>query len=99
AADRSLLRVTWNHRFAQGASGLLRPALWRETEPRDPGRGDAGLKGRFCQRGAGDHRARRCGAVPESELPDSRLWIPDGRWRDPIGTLGADAAILRGGRA
>ncbi len=36
---------------------------------------------------------------PQSELTDPCLWIPDGRRRDPLGAVGADAAILRSGRA
>ena len=34
---------------------------------------------------------------PESELSDSRLRLPDGGRRDPLGALGADAAVFRGG--
>ena len=57
----------------------------------------ATLGRRFRQRGAGDHRARRRRAVPQSELSHSRLRLPDGGRRDPLGALGTDAAVFRGG--
>ena len=92
AADRPLFRLARHHRPAQGAGGLLRAALRREAQPRDPDRRDAGLEGRLCQRGAGDHRAGRRRAGAQSELSDPRLRLPDGGRRDPLGAVGADAA-------
>ena len=96
APYRPLLRLARDHGPAQGAGRLLRPPFRGQAQPRNPDRGDARLQGRLCQRSPGDHRARRRGAVSEPELSDPRIWISDGRRRDPLGALGADAAILRG---
>ena len=74
-------------------------AFWRQAQSGHPDRRDAGLEGGFCQRRAGDHRAGRRRAVPQSELSDPRLRLPDGGRRDPLGAVGTDAAILRGGGA
>ena len=80
---------------AQGAGGLLRPPLRREARPRHPGRRDARLEGRLRQHGAGDHRAGRRGAVPEPDLPDPRLRLPDGRRHDPRDAGQAGRRLLR----
>jgi alanine-synthesizing transaminase len=51
------------------AGGLLRAPLRREAQSRHPDRRDAGLEGRLCQCGAGDHRAGRRRAVPNPSYP------------------------------
>ncbi len=81
-------------RAAPRAGGLLRAPLRREAQSRDADRRHARLQGRLCQRGAGDHRARRRGAGARSELSDPRLRLPDGGRRDPLGAVGADARVL-----
>ena len=37
--------------------------------------------------------------VPNPELSDPRLRVPDGRRRHPLGAVGSDAAVFRGARA
>ena len=81
-------------RPAPRAGRLLRAPLRREAQSRHPGRRHARLQGRLRQRGAGDHRAGRRRAGAQSELSDPRLRLPDGRRRDPLGAVGADAEFL-----
>ena len=56
-----------------------------KPQSRHADRGHARLQGRLCQRRSGDHGAGRCRAVPEPELSDSRIRLPDGGRRDPLG--------------
>ena len=63
---------------------LLRPPLRREAQPRHAGRRDARLQGRLRQHGAGDHRARRRGPVPEPDLSDPRLRLHHVGRRHPL---------------
>jgi len=91
AADRSLLRVARNYRFAQGAGGLLRPALWRETEPRYPYRGDAGSKEGFANVAQAITAPGDVVLCPNPSYPIHAFGFLMAGRRDPIGTLGADA--------
>src|SRR5260370_4793998 len=99
ASERPLLPLTPPHPLPPTPTGPFPPPVRRQTQPGDPDRGDAGLEGGLCQCRPGDHRAWGRGSLSQPELSDSCLWISDGRRRDPRGTLGADAAILPGGRA
>ncbi len=58
---------------SRGITGLRKaqaayyaPAFRREAQSGNPDRRHAGLEGRLCQRGAGDHRARRRRAVSQT---------------------------------
>ena len=84
-----LLGLARHQRAPQGAGRLLRPPLRREARPEHPGHRHHRLQGRLRQHGAGDHRAGRRGALPEPELPDPRLRLPDGGRRDPLAAGGA----------
>ena len=72
-----LARASPGLRRAQAAYYARRFGV--KLNPETPGGRDARLEGRLRQHGAGDHRARRRDPGAQSELPDPRVRLPDGR--------------------
>ena len=99
AAHRPLFVLARHSGPAQGAGVLLRPPLRREAQSRHAGGRDARLEGGLRQRGAGDLGAGRRRALPEPELPDPCLRLPDGGRRDPLGAGRGERGLFPRARA
>ncbi len=105
-ADTARRDDTHGYSASRGITGLRRAQaayygapLRREGRPQQPGDRHHRLEGRLRQHGAGDHRAGRRGALPQPELPDPRLRLPDGRRRHPFAAGGAGRELFPRPRA